>query len=122
MCKITPNQLPDGLQVGTPIYRNLDVEFVKSLHSSRRIPVDITLAETIHGFRLTIGPHSRDFDYEKEPAKNAERALQTIREQLAKLGDTIYEARNIDIALSQPYFIPISILNLWRRETLQPSH
>lgn len=107
---------------GERLFRNLDVEFVKSLHAERRIVADITLTETANGFRLTIGSHSREFDYEKQPAKNAERALQTIREQLSKLGDTIYEPGRIDIQLSEPYFIPISILNLWRRETLQPSH
>lgn len=122
LCKITPNQRPEGLHIGDKLYRNLDVEFTRSLHAERRIPVDILLEETMLGFRLTIGPHSHEFTYEHEPAKNAERALQTIREQLTKLGDTIYEVRKVDIRLSEPYFIPISVLNQWRRETLQPNH
>ena len=106
---------------GIPLYRNLDTEFTKSLHSERRIPVDILFRETEEGFELSYNSafscqHSV-FSYQKEPAKNADKALDTIRTQLAKLGDTPYVARDIRIE-SAPYFIPISILNEWRREVL----
>ena len=100
-----------------PLFRNLDVEFVKNLHSERRIPVDILFRETENGFLLRIGEHERSFAYPHEEARNAERALDTIRTQLTKLGDTPYIARSVQID-SKPYFIPISILNQWRRETL----
>ena len=100
-----------------PLYRNLDVEFTKNLKSERRIPVDILFRETENGFLLRIGEHERSFAYPHEEAKNAERALDTIRTQLTKLGDTPYIARSVQID-SKPYFIPISILNQWRRETL----
>lgn len=99
------------------LYRNNDVEFVKNLKSERRIPVDILFRETKDGFFLRIGEHEQTFAYPHEPANNPEKALQTIRTQLAKLGDTPYIAREIRID-SQPYFIPISILNEWRREII----
>ena len=99
------------------LYRNLDTEFVKNLHSERRIPVDILFRETGNGFSLRIGDKERTFEYTHEPAKNAEKALETIRTQLSKLGDTPYIARNVRIE-SAPYFIPISILNEWRRNTI----
>ena len=99
------------------LYRNLDTEFVKNLHSERRIPVDILFRETGNGFSLRIGDKERMFEYTHEPAKNAEKALETIRTQLSKLGDTPYIARNVRIE-SSPYFIPISILNEWRRNTI----
>lgn len=102
---------------GIPLYRNLDTEFVKSLHSERKIPVDILFCETEEGFLLRIGDKERAFAYPHEEAKNAEKAIDTIRTQLSKLGDTPYIARNIQIE-TKPYFIPISILNEWRRETL----
>ena len=102
---------------GIPLYRNLDVEFTKSLHSERRIPVDILFSETETGFSLRIGEKEQTFDYVKEPAKNAEKALETIRVQLSKLGDTPYIAREVKIE-SLPYFIPISVLNEWRRNTI----
>ena len=99
------------------LFRNLDVEFVKSLHSERRIPVDVVFRETADGFELRIGDKECRFTYPHEPARDAEKALNTIRTQLTKLGDTPYVAREVTID-SRPYFIPISILNEWRRSTI----
>ena len=98
------------------------MEFTKSLKSERRIPVDIVLSETEEGFELSYRSdfsfqHSV-FSYPHEPAKNAEKALNTIRTQLSKLGDTPYIAREIRIE-SAPYFIPISVLNEWRRTIVE---
>lgn len=106
---------------GRELFRNLDMEFTKSLKSERRIPVDIVFKETEKGFELSYCSafsfqHSV-FSYPHEPAKNAEKALETIRTQLSKLGDTPYIAREIHIE-SAPYFIPISVLNEWRRNTI----
>ena len=107
-----------------PLYRNLDTEFVGNLHSERRIPVDILLCETEKGFELIYTPVDPRLTplagkvgegMTKEPAKNEEKALQTIRTQLSKLGDTPYVARDIRIE-TKPYFIPISVLNEWRRQ------
>ena len=104
-----------------PLYRNLDVEFTKNLHSERRIPVDIRFRETQEGFELSYRSafsfQHLAFSYPKEPAKNEAKALETIRTQLSKLGDTPYIAREITIE-SQPYFIPISVLNEWRRQII----
>ena len=102
---------------GKALYRNLDVEFTKNLHSERRIPVDFVFRETEEGFYIQIGDKEHSFAYTKEPAKNAEKTMETIRTQLSKLGDTPYIARKVKIE-SEPYFIPISILNQWRRETI----
>lgn len=102
---------------GRGLYRNLDVEFVKNLRSERKIPVDIVLRETEEGFSVQIGDHERSFTYAHEEAKNADKALENIRTQLAKLGDTPYIAREVRIE-SKPYFIPISVLNEWRRATI----
>lgn len=108
---------------GRELFRNLDMEFTKSLKSERRIPVDIVFKETEEGFELryTVIPSGKvwagSFVYPHEPAKNETKALDTIRTQLAKLGDTPYIARETTIE-SKPYFIPISVLNQWRRETI----
>ena len=98
-----------------PLYRNLDTEFVKNLHSERRIPVDILFRETEEGFLLRIGDKECHFAYPHEEAKNEAKTMENIRTQLSKLGDTPYIARSVQIE-SKPYFIPISILNQWRRE------
>ena len=102
---------------GRGLYRNLDVEFVKSLKSERKIPVDVIFSETEDGFRICIGDKERSFVYAHEEAKNEQKAMETIRTQLSKLGDTPYIAREVRIE-SKPYFIPISVLNEWRRVTI----
>ena len=106
---------------GIPLYRNLDVEFTKNLHSERRIPVDIVFRETENGFELSYRADFKfmisKFRFAHEPAKNEAKALETIRTQLTKLGDTPYVAREITLD-TKPYFIPISVLNEWRRHTI----
>ena len=115
------NKALESRYTGIPLYRNNDVEFTKNMHSERRIPVDIVFKETEDGFELTYQTISnsqtfkQSFNFTKEPAKNEEKAIETIRTQLSKLGDTPYIAREIRIE-SAPYFIPISILNEWRRQ------
>ena len=110
-----------------PIYRNLDTEFIKSLHCERKIPVNIVLKETSDGFELSYTPIDGRLTpltgivgkgLSFEPARDTEKALATIRTQLAKLGDTPYIARDVRVE-SKPWFIPISVLNQWRRETLK---
>ena len=116
---------PSGEVGRGSLFRNLDVEFTKNLYSERRIPVDIIFRETEDGFELQYNavPSGREwagsFSFPHEPARNAEKALETIRTQLTKLGDTPYIARAISIE-SKPYFIPLSILNEWRRRILNP--
>lgn len=100
------------------LYRNLDTEFIRTLKSERRIPVDIRLSETAAGFCLQIGDKQREFVYPKEPARDTDKALATIKAQLTKLGDTPYIARDVQITCA-PYFIPISVLNQWRREIVK---
>jgi putative protease len=104
-------------RLSTKLFRNLDTEFIKNLHSERRIPVDIVFSETEKGFSLRIGDKEQTFDYIKEPAKNEAKAIETIRTQLSKLGDTPYIAREVTLN-TKPYFIPISVLNEWRRSTI----
>ena len=109
------------LSAFSPLYRNLDIEFTRSLHSERRIPVDIVFSETEEGFELSYRSDCRcmiaDFKFSHEPARDEEKAYNTMKVQLAKLGDTPYIARDIRIE-SAPYFIPISILNEWRRQVI----
>ena len=121
----TPNS-PQSVQypkVGTTLYRNLDNEFLRSLKAERRMPVDIRFEAVEEGYRLTIGEQTATFEAEHQSANNPERALQTIIQQLSKLGDTDFIAKDIQVfdgeeACSDafPYFIPTSLLNQWRRE------
>lgn len=120
-----PNS-PQSVQypkVGTTLYRNLDNEFLRQLKAERRMPVDIRFEAVEEGYRLTIGKQTATFEAEHQLANNPERALQTIIQQLSKLGDTDFIAKDIQVfdgeeACSDafPYFIPTSLLNQWRRE------
>ena len=122
-----PNS-PEGVQlpkVGTTIYRNLDNEFLRSLRAERKIPTAIRFEAVAEGYRLSIGDKTAVFVADHQPATNPERALQTIIQQLSKLGDTDFVAHDIQVfAYEQPcsdtfpYFIPTSQLNQWRREVI----
>ncbi|MBQ8100030.1 MAG: U32 family peptidase [Paludibacteraceae bacterium] len=119
--RIYPNRMPD-ITIGTALYRNYDILFQQALENSktcRKLPVSIMLEETEDGFCVSIGSHSRRFVCDKTPAQNAERAEQTVCSQLGKLGDTPYEAAGVSIRWSRPYFLRTSVLNQWRRETLE---
>lgn len=120
-----PNS-PEGVQlpkIGTTLYRNLDNEFLRSLRAERKIPTAIRFEVVAEGYRLSIGDKTAVFVADHQPATNPERALQTIIQQLSKLGDTDFVAHDIQVfAYEQPcsdtfpYFIPTSQLNQWRRE------
>ena len=88
--------------------------------------MDSRFRETDNGFELIYTPLDTKLSplmgrvgegLSLELAKNESKALDTIRTQLTKLGDTPYIARSVQIE-SRPYFIPISIINEWRRKTL----
>lgn len=118
---IIPNKIPN-IRIGTYLYRNADVTFLKSLQATRKIPLDIIFEATSLGYRLTIGEISKEFNYTHQAANNRVGALHKIRHQLSKLGDTHFIAAKItiyahnDLCVTDfPYFISTSILNEWRR-------
>ena len=131
---IYPNLQPSSLEgrsggslpkVGTNLYRNLDNEFLRSLRAERKIPIVIRFEVVAEGYRLTIGDYSATFVAEHQPATNPQRALQTIVQQLSKLGDTDFVAKDVQVFANEqpcsdtfPYFIPTSQLNQWRREVI----
>ena len=113
--------------LGTILYRNLDNEFLRSLKAERRIPVVIRFEAVTTGYRLTIGKESASFEAAHQIASNPQRALQTIIQQLSKLGDTDFIATDIQVfdhgtlcSETFPYFIPISQINQWRRQLTNP--
>ncbi len=115
------NQAID-IETGTPLYRNYDKAFIQQLEHStrvRKLPIHICFRETADGFALQMDEAIEYFVCEKQLAKNAVRAEQTIQEQLSKLGDTPFVAKEVIINWSQPYFLPISILNEWRRKVVE---
>jgi putative protease len=117
-------QAAPELAVGTELFRNRDQEFERLLEkksAERRLKVNLTLSETEQGFALSLEDEdgnraSVTAAQVKDMATNAARALESIKEGLAKLGGTLFEAGAVDLTLSQPWFLPTSFVNGLRRE------
>jgi putative protease len=124
--QLTPN-LPVSIDGGTILYRNFDIQFLRKLENSsaeRKISAKAIFEECSFGFRFKV----EDEDHvkvelikeiAKEIAKNHDQAENTIRQQLSKSGNTPFQIDSIEIKWSTAYYIPISTLNAFRRETLE---
>jgi len=128
--RIWPNEMPADLFKARPnaaLNRNLDHNWQQALlktSSERRIAVDIELGGWEEQLILTMTcedgirvTHTLDGMF--EVANNAEKALNSLKDGVAKLGQTIYYARNIDVTLPDALFVPNSLLNQFRRETAE---
>jgi len=115
-----------GLRAGTALNRNRDQAWDRQLaHKSaeRRIGVTLRLRDTEHGFALDASDDDgvsagSQIPLDKQPARDPAQALTSIREQLGRLGNTIFEATQIEIAFEQPWFVPASVLNTLRRDAI----
>ena len=122
--RIFPAEMP-RLAPRTPLFRNFDQAFERLLSkpsAERRIPASISLTENNFGFTLTMEDASGARvmlarPLEKQLAKRDQ--LDTIRMQLAKLGNTSFSPGRIDISLSSPWFLPASFLADMRREAVE---
>ncbi len=112
------------IKKGTILYRNQDQEFEQLLTrktAERKIPIDIILNDYEEGFRMTIKDENgsiitQSLPMGKELSKQDQAAQ--IERVISKLGDTAYSAKTVSISLSQPYFIPSSILAEFRRQAI----
>jgi len=124
--QIFPADMP-RMDVGVFLYRNQDQAFDKIINgktSERKIPVNIVFSETENGFELKISDEEKNqitfkIKTNKQPAQKPEAVNESIKNQLLKLGNTIYEAQSIDIQLKSPWFIPASQLSEWRRNAIE---
>ncbi len=111
---------------GTMLYRNYDRQFEQQLSrptAERRLPIAWHVSDTPDGFRLRLViargtpaevSAEQTFLHKHETARTPQ--ADNIRRQLSRLGDTIYEATDIDIDFADNWFIPSSKLAEWRRE------
>ena len=86
--------------------------------------VDITLSETPDGFLLTLTDEEGiraelAVSAAKEAAQQGEAASDNLKRNLSKLGGTPFSARQVVLHLEQPYFLPASAVNGWRREAVE---
>lgn len=124
--QIFPAEMPK-ITDGVMIYRNQDQAFEKILKgktSERRVGVEILFNETAKGFAITMTDEDMisctfETECDKQPAQKPEAVNDNIKNQLSKLGNTIYEATDIQIEIAAPWFFPASQLSEWRRQAIE---
>ncbi|MDP2786459.1 MAG: U32 family peptidase [Pseudomonadota bacterium] len=127
--RVQPNdpiaELKD-LRAGVEVNRNRDMSWQRMLDkksSERRIGIWLNLAETADGLALTLtdedGHSARATTVvAKAVANDAARAEAGLRENLAKLGTTIFQMIEISLDLAQAWFVPASAINALRRDAV----
>ena len=128
--RVYPNEkmaLLTGLKLGSAIHRNRDHSWEAALlkkSAERHIQLHLRLQELDSGLLLQL----RDEDgitseaqitLGLEPAQQGEKALASLRDSLAKLGNTIYQAASVELELSQPWFVPAASINALRRAAVE---
>ena len=122
---IWPNRM-EGIRPGVELYRNYDHRYVTALSRSRlrrTVPVTALVRVTASEMELTLSDGtlqvivSRLGDFEL--AQQPDRALATIRTQLSKTGETIFDLTDVKFSDDEVRFVPVSVLNELRREAFQ---
>lgn len=122
--KLFPQEMP-RIKPKTVLYRNFDQEFDRIMQkksAERKLAVDVSLAENNFGFTLTMCDEdgnsvSMALSKNKELARTPQH--DNLINQLGKLGNTPFVPRNIDVDLSENWFIPSSELAELRRATVE---
>ncbi|MEN9435248.1 MAG: hypothetical protein RLZZ422_2837 [Pseudomonadota bacterium] len=127
--RVVPNEpsILVGLKVGTEVSRNRDHAWELALLKSsaeRKIDVWVNLTEVPNGLTLTLTDAdgisaTATLNQVLEPARDANKTWSTLRDNLAKLGNTIFNPQEIQLNLSQAWFIPTSTLNALRRDAVE---
>lgn len=124
--RLFPLKMPAHLRPGLTLYRNNDEAFGKILSQRtavRKIPITIAFSTTEDGFSLSVTgegivPVTKTLAMEKQKPQKPQR--ENILNQLRKLGNTPYEAQQIEIREgADRYFIPSSKLAELRRAAME---
>lgn len=123
--RLYPKEMPRGLNVRVPLFRNFDQEFERLLtrpSAERRIPIYIRLRQLSFGFSLAFSDEQGrsvtvNFIREKELARTEQRV--GIEMQLTKLGGTILVAKNVEMDFTDNWFIPSSVVADMRRTAVE---
>ena len=115
------------LRKGVEVNRNRDVNWLHGLDkksSERRIQVWAHLADDADGITLTLTDEdgfsaSAQTALALVPARDETGALETLVDNISKLGNTIFAASDVQVTFSRPRFVPASVLNPLRREAVQ---
>jgi collagenase-like PrtC family protease len=115
------------LRRDTRLSRNRDMAWDRLLEkksADRRVGLWLRLADTADGLALTATDEAGvevtvAQPTAKQAPKDAARAEATLREQLGKLGSSVYVLEDLSLATAQPWFVPASTLNGLRRATIE---
>jgi len=115
----------EGIEPGTVIHRNHDHEFLSQVTGARperRIAVTMSLRPGPSG--PVLAARDEDGNRAEVPlgpaavADKPEAALETLRRQTAKTGDTEFICMRVDIDCDPIPFLPVAALNALRRDVL----
>ena len=134
--RVEPNIAPGqttavlkGLRRDAPLSRNRDMAWERLLEkksAERTIAVDLRFEATADGFALALtdadGHQARvAVAHAHEAPKDAARAEATLRDNLSRLGGTLFEARAVQLrwrGAEGPLFVPASVANALRRDAV----
>lgn len=118
-----PNVM-DGISEGAMLYRNSDKKYIDLVTTAKTTRQIKTSIEVVFGDKLVLKATDETgvnaellYDEPLEDANNAERATTTLRTQLSKSGDTIFNISNVTIS-GDLKFLAVSVINSLRRELL----
>lgn len=125
--RIYPNEMPADIRNNTLLYRNRDHAFMRLLEkdsATRKIAVSMTFYETRDGFALTVTDEQNlsatvQVAAEKQAANDSVKAETSLKENLSKLGNTDFIAKEVNLETAQAWFVPASIANNLRREAIE---
>lgn len=125
--KLYPNEMPIDIRNNMTVYRNRDHAFMRLLEkdsATRKIALKMIFAESSDGFTLSATDETGlsatvQTVTDKQRADNIEKAENSLRDNLSKLGNTDFTAEEIYIQTTQNWFVPASVINNLRRDTIE---
>jgi collagenase-like PrtC family protease len=125
--RLFPNEMPADIRNNTIVYRNRDHAFMRLLEkdsATRKMALSMVFYETLDGFALTVTDEqgfsaTTQCMAEKQAANDTNKAETSLRENLSKLGSTDFVAKEVNLEITQMWFVPASIVNNLRREAIE---
>jgi collagenase-like PrtC family protease len=128
--RVYPNEAIESLKdlkPGVAVNRNGDRAWENQLakkSAERRIAVWMQLSDTPDGLLLTVTDENGHVgtgqtSCGKQAPQDLAKSEASLRDNLGKLGATIFQAQDLSINTAQPWFVPASVINHLRRDAIQ---